>query len=48
MMGSEWLLTAEVSRVDSANTFAIILSLCFLVFPLRIAEGRAGAQAFGS
>ena len=47
-MGNEWPLSAEVSRVNSANTFAIVLSLCFLVILLPIAEGRAGAQAFGS
>jgi len=30
MMGSEWPLSAEISWVDSANTFTMILSLCFL------------------
>ena len=41
-------VTVEISRVDSANTFAIILSFCFLVVTLCITEGRAGARAFGS
>jgi len=49
-MGSEWPLTVEVSRVDSAQAsiFAIILSLYFLVILHCIAEGRAGTRAFGS
>jgi len=42
-MGSGWLLTVNVSRVDYASIFAIVLCLCFLVIPPCTAEGRAGA-----
>jgi len=43
IMGRGWLLTVQVSRVDSASISAIVLSLCFLVIPPCTAEGRAEA-----
>ena len=42
MIGDEWCVTVEMSRVASACNFAIILSLCLLVITLCSTEDRAG------
>jgi len=40
-MGSGWPLTTEVSRVNSARIFPMLLSLCFLVIlPVGLREGQ--------